>query len=213
MLPRRWLEAEDAPVAAHLLSSAKNSRIVVAVRILQVSEESQLASSPSAARVGTCHGAGLGKSPMPETAAELVEEARDAREAADAPPRLRRETSERPADESGRAIGVGTRPTEPLALKAAEPAPDNAATEDLQEGGAERRDDRVDPVGEGWGCRHTGVAAALNCGGRAAGRGAEMLWQERPDAEAAQDPAPSMAMRSPKQLQGIPAGDAALGGS
>lgn len=76
------------PLDAQRRSSSKNSRIVVAVLRLDVSEQS-LGSAPRAAFVGGCQdtlsglkGAGLGKSPSPdraEAAAEPAErcEARD----------------------------------------------------------------------------------------------------------------------------------------
>mmetsp|Transcript_65561 Transcript_65561/g.137050 ORF Transcript_65561/g.137050 Transcript_65561/m.137050 type:complete len:161 (+) Transcript_65561:331-813(+) len=68
---------EDRPDAAeklvppHRRSSSKNSRIVVAVRVLQESDDRQLSSAPKTDFVGGCHGSGPGNPRLlPDTPAD-----------------------------------------------------------------------------------------------------------------------------------------------
>lgn len=95
------LEAFD-PVSAHRRSSSKNSRIVVAVLILETSEEATVSDSPfpRATLVGGCHGEGLGRVPITETVTDAFDDfdALDAVESA----ALRREATEFETDATDR---------------------------------------------------------------------------------------------------------------
>mmetsp|Transcript_171159 Transcript_171159/g.548620 ORF Transcript_171159/g.548620 Transcript_171159/m.548620 type:complete len:124 (+) Transcript_171159:509-880(+) len=116
-------------------------------------------------------------SPMPEPP-----DCREAPEALEEELRLE-EATERPADESGRPIGVpGMRPEQLLCRPPAKAG--GASADRIEPGGAERFEDRMDAF-PGVACR-SGFPEKPRCSGTADRRGAEMRCTElerpeRPD--------------------------------